>query len=410
MRAALATIAVLLVLPATAWSAAPALKGVGITNITPHTPIAAIDAELDRVDEVGANTLRADINWAALEPEQGRLDAAYVERIDRLVSGAKRRGIKPLLVVLRSPCWASAAPGAPEACPKSVITYPPRDPDDYGSIARRLAERYEGRLAGFEVWNEPDHEQEFYFAGPDKPQRYAALVRSANREIKRVAPGLPVLAGSLVGANGAFLEALYDAGMKGHYDGLAIHYYDLTLASIRAIRAVQRKHGDRAPLWLTEFGWTSCWPERRSEANHACVTSRQQARNYDDIFRALDGTRYLRAAVVYNLRDTRNAHFGILGTDGARKPAFSALRRVFSSAPGRPRAVTAAVRNGRLTGRAPVGDVVLAQGFRGTQFVYNAVLAPDRFGRFSLRLPSELRGTRLVVGQEWTGRQTTVYP
>jgi hypothetical protein len=395
-----------LLLPATAGAKpVPKLRGVSISNIGTRSDLGDIDAELNAVQALGANTLRADISWAGLEPDQqGTLDAGYLERIDHLVAGAHKRHIKPVLIVLRSPCWASSAP----KCDADAVAYPPKDPATYGAIAGRLAKRYKGRLAGFEVWNEPDHANQDYFKGPDKPARYAALVKAAYRAIKRVDHALPVVAGSLVGSNGAFLEALYRHGMQGFYDGLAVHYYDLTLASIRAIRRVQLKHADHTPLWLTEFGWTSCWPAKRTEGQHACVTAKQQAADLADIFRALRGRSFIRAAIVYNLRERPGEHFGLITAAGKHKPAFAAMQRAFRFGSGGPHHVTAHVRSGRLGGSAPAGDVVLVQGYRGKQFVYNAVLAPDRFGRFSLKLPGALRGARLEVFQEWTGLKTVV--
>ena len=86
-----------------------------------------------------------------------------------------------------------------------------------------------------------------------------------------------MLAGSLVGANGVFLKALYAAGIKGYYDGLAVHYYTLTLASLRSIHEVQVANGDTKPLWLNEFGWSSCWPRYRIQQEQACVTPQTQA-------------------------------------------------------------------------------------------------------------------------------------
>ena len=53
-----------------------------------------------------------------------------------------------------------------------------------------------------------------------------------------------MLAGSLVGSNGAFLRALYAAGIKGYYNGLSVHFYNLTLASVRSIHEVQLANGD----------------------------------------------------------------------------------------------------------------------------------------------------------------------
>lgn len=417
MSSSRALVAVLLAafaaaLPANAAAAGPVppVRGIGLTNVGADTPLAAIDAELAQAKALGATTVRAEVSWAALEPEfRGDRQTDYLARLDRLVAGAQARGIKPLLLLLRTPCWASTAPGAPESCPDDHDDFPPRDAGDYGAIAAWLADRYRGRLAGMEIWNEPDHLNEEYFQGPDKPGRYAALLKAADRALERADPKLPVIAGSLVGADGDFLEALYDEGIKGHYDALAVHYYDLSLASLRSIRQVQRRHGDRRPLWLTEFGWTSCYPAHKTESEHKCVTPKQQARDLGDVFRALRGTSWVRGAIVYRLRDTPTEHFGLLTTAGKRKPAFATLRRAFRQGLGRPRRVTARVSGGRVTGSAPAGDVVTVQGFRADgSFFYQATLAPDRFGRFSLSLPAEVRGSKLVVGQPWTKRSTTL--
>lgn len=409
--AALAALAALAAaLPATAHAGAvPPVRGIGLSNFGASTPLAAIDAELSQAKALGANTVRAEISWAALEPDaQFDLQSEYLARIDRLVAGARKRHMKPLLLLQRSPCWASSAPGAPGSCRSDFPEYPPRDAADFGSIAGRLAKRYTGRLAGIEVWNEPDHDQEAYFKGPDKPGRYAAVLKAAYRSINNADRRLPVIGGSLVGANGNFLKALYAKGIKGHYDGLAIHYYDLTLASIRAIHDTQRQHNDRKPLWLTEFGWTSCYPAARTEGEHACVTAKQQGLDLGDVFRALRGHSFIRAAVVYKLRDQSNEHFGVLRTDGSRKPSFAILRRAFTSGLPRPRGVTAHVSGGRLSGTAPAGDIVTVQGFHGKAFFYQAILAPDRFGRFSLKLPGAVYGSTLVVSQPWTGRKKSL--
>ena len=101
------------------------------------------------------------------------------------------------------------------------------DSAHYAAFVALLAQRYGDQLAAIEVWNEPDQANEHYFAGPEKPQRYAAILRAAYPAIKQAAPSVPVLGGSLVGSNGLFLRALYAAGIKGYYDGLAVHFYNL---------------------------------------------------------------------------------------------------------------------------------------------------------------------------------------
>ena len=71
--------------------------------------------------------------------------------------------------------------------------WPPRDPADYAAFVAYLAARYGTRLAAIEIWNEPDQANEDYFAGPNKVQRYAAVLRAAYPAIKAANPQVPVL-------------------------------------------------------------------------------------------------------------------------------------------------------------------------------------------------------------------------
>ena len=123
-------------------------------------------------------------------------------------------------MVESTPCWASSAPasllrrcvpgesqGRRVASEQSRRPTRPSSPSSPRATARSLA--------AIEVWNEPDQANEDYFAGPEKPQRYAAILRAAYPAIKQANPSVPVLAGSLVGSNGVFLRALYAAGHQG---------------------------------------------------------------------------------------------------------------------------------------------------------------------------------------------------
>jgi hypothetical protein len=272
-----------------------------------------------------------------------------------------------------------------------------------------LAQRYGSRLAALEVWNEPDQSNQAYFAGPEKPKRYAAVLRAAYPAIKQANPHVPVLAGSLVGANGVFLRAMYAAGIKGYYDGLAVHYYTLTLASLRSIHEVQVANGDTKPLWLNEFGWSSCYPHRRIEQEQGCVSAQTQARNLTNIFRSLAHTPWVTADVVYKLQDTAGEEFGAVTSRGKRKPAFAALSKVFTSPFGAVSPVTLSLRKrgNRVlaSGSGPVGDYMELEAFRGSTLRYRALFVLNRFNRYSIALPSALgsSGLRVRVYQFWAG-------
>ncbi|HEX4466921.1 MAG TPA: cellulase family glycosylhydrolase [Solirubrobacteraceae bacterium] len=390
------------------------LGGVNVMGITPQESSAAADRAIAVAKSLHAKVVRTDAAWAEFEPKQaGELDQRTLEFADRLVNDAAAAGIKVVMTVESSPCWATTAPHALLAkCTPGRLSkanaYPPRDPAAYASFAAFLAARYGSKLAAIEIWNEPDQSNELYFAGPEKPARYAAVLRAAYPAIKQVAPSLQVLAGSLVGSNGAFLKALYKAGIKGFYDGLSVHFYNLTLASVRSIHEVQLANGDATPLWLAEFGWTSCYPHKVQQ-EQGCVTTATQAANLSNMIRSLARAHYLAAAIVYKLQDSTGENFGMLAAGGAHKPSFGALSQVLRSPTGSISPVTLTLsRSGShvvASGSGPVGDFMRLEAFVAGALRFRAIFTLNRFNRFKLSLPAVLgtTGLRIRVFQYWAG-------
>jgi hypothetical protein len=373
------------------------------------------DQEIAQAHSLHAKLVRIESTWSVFEPlGSGQIDAQAQAFTDRLVADAAAAGIKVIMLVDGTPCWASSAPASLlSRCvprrPSKANSWPPTDPAAYASFVAYLAQRYGDNLAGIEVWNEPDQANELYFAGPHKAQRYAALLRAAYPAIKRANPRVTVLGGSLVGSNGIFLRALYAAGIKGYYDGLAVHFYTLTLAALRATHETQVANGDSTPLWLDEFGWSSCWPARRVQQEQACVTPTTQATNFSDIFRSLANTPYVAAEIFFKLQDSSGELFGALNARGAHKPSFSTLSHVFVSPLGSPSRVTLslAARGGGVvaSGSGPVGDFMQLEVLQHGVPRFRALFALDRFNRFSLALPRVLgsSGLQVRVFQRWAG-------
>jgi hypothetical protein len=392
----------------------PPLGGVNVIPIGPQ-PLREADRAISQAQALHAKVVRTEVPWSVLEPRgPSQIEPRALAFADRLVSDAASDGIRVIMFADSTPCWASSAPASLQrACvpgqSSKANAWPPTNPADYATFVAYLAQRYGTNIAAFEVWNEPDQANEDYFAGPEKPQRYAAVLRAAYTAIKQVSPTVPVLAGSIVGANGVFLKALYAAGIKGYYDGLAVHYYTLTLASLRSIREVQTANGDTTPLWLTEFGWSSCWPRYRLQQEQACVTPQTQALNITNTFRSLARTPYIAAETLYQLQGSTAENFGALNENGARKPAFAALAKVFTSPFGPVSPVTLSLRKqgGRVlaSGSGPVGDYMELEAFRGSALRYRALFVLNRFNRYSIALPSVLgtSGLRVHVYQYWAG-------
>jgi polysaccharide biosynthesis protein PslG len=395
-------------------SSPPPLGGVSIGSLSGGSNPAQADREIAWAKQLHAKLVRLEVPWSVMEPYgPGQVEASALAFTDHLAADAAADGIRLIMMVESTPCWASSAPTSllgkcSAARGGEANAWPPANPETYAAFVAYLAARYGAELAAIEVWNEPDQANEDYFAGPDKAARYAALLRAAYPAIKQANPSVLVLGGSIVGDNGKFLRQLYADGIKGYYDGLAVHYYTLTLAALRYIHEVQLANGDSAPLWLDEFGWSSCWP-RKIQQEQGCVTKQLQGVNLTDMFRSLAHTPYVAAMVVYTLQSSGSEDFGVLSATESRKPAFTALARVLASPFGEVSPATLSLRRkGKqlvASGSGPPGDYMELEAFQGTVLRYRTLFILNRFNEYSIRLPRVLgtSGLKVRVFQYWQG-------
>ena len=408
VRLLLALLAAALALPAAA-DAAPGLKanlkGVQIGAVLPDVPDTVADQELATAAKLGARVVRSSIEWSFIEPQAGTIDEAYLAKGDHLMAEARKRHIKVFLTLIGSPCWSTTAPApdcSTDAGRQDAAAYPPADDQAFARIAALVAARWQGDLAALEIWNEPDQRNELYWKGPDKVQRYADLLKATYPAVKAAAPGVPVAGAGIVGGNGKFLQALYDAGIKGSYDVLSVHYYDLVLLSLGEIRKVRAANHDTTPMWLGEFGWTSCLTRtRKTQDQHICVDRATQAQNLTDALGELRRQKDVVGAIIYAIRDNNQYDFGLLDAAGRPKPAFAAMSRAFHGHLGRQRALKLGVTRSRghlvAAGSGPGGDAFLLEAARGGQVVYRVAFRGDRFNGFRLALPAAIGTSGLKI-------------
>src|SRR5258708_11509225 len=92
------------------------------------------------------------------------------------------------------------------------------------------------------------------------------------------------------------------------------------------IRQGQRAAGDRTPLWLSEFGWTT------GTASPWYVSPSTQAADLSTALGMIAAMPGVAGASIYNLRDTstdpadENGNFGLLTADYIPKPAYGAVQ------------------------------------------------------------------------------------
>jgi polysaccharide biosynthesis protein PslG len=387
-------------------SSAP-LGGVSVGGLDYGSTAAQANQEVALARQLHAKVVRIVVPWSVMEArEPGQLEPSALAYTDRLVADAATAGIRVIIMVDSTPCWASSAPASllrqctPEQS-SAANAWPPSEPSAFAAFVAALTERYGTQLEAIEIWNEPDQANELYFAGPEKAARYAAMLRAAYPAIKKANPGVLVLGGSIVGDNGKFLRQLYAEGIKGYYDGLAVHFYTLSIAALRYTHEVQVANGDSTPLWLDEFGFSSCWPRQKLQQDQACVTPRLQAADLADVFHSLARVPYVAGVVVYKLQSSTNEEFGVLTATGAHKPAFATLAKLLVSPFGSPSPVTLLLRRKGhhvlASGAGPAGNYMELEALRGTVPRYRALFVLNRFNDYSIALPSVLGTSGLTV-------------
>jgi hypothetical protein len=263
-----------LALAALAPARAAAFLPAGFVGISPQSPSKASDFKLMR--KAGVQSLRMELNWASIEPENPLLADPNWSGFDHEVELAAESGLRMMPVVLGSPDWV-----APQ-----WIDLPVRSSWQRWAWARflRTAARRYGPNGSFwedhtripflpirrwEIWNEQNI---VTFASHPDPARFATLLRTAGRALHGVDPGAKVIVGGLFGrplqvppnvTSGGFLSGLYRAGnVKASFDGIALHPYVADVNAMRGqminLRRIMRAYGDaQTPIYVTELGWGS---------------------------------------------------------------------------------------------------------------------------------------------------------
>ena len=176
---------------------------------------------------------------------------------------------------------------------------PPDDFADFADFAAAVAARYRGRVRYYQIWNEPNGNNEWGFQDVN-PEHYTELLCQAYDAIKAVDPQAVILAGALTptlamdGRNMndlIFLQRMYNAGAAACFDVMSAQGYGLwsgasdqrlkpTVVNFPhnlLLRDLMVRNGDaHKPIWISEMGWNVV-PEGM-EARFGRVSEAQQAR------------------------------------------------------------------------------------------------------------------------------------
>lgn len=331
----------------------PPAVGFSVPDL-PFLDASQLDQQLAGIHQLGARWIRIELSWAQVQPDGA--DQYDWSRYDRVVEAAAKHQLKILGVI------DYAAPWARDPACAEHFQCQPQDVATFARYAGAVASRYrDSAVSAVEIWNEPNIRQ-FWLPAPD-PARYTALLQASYRQIKAVAPGLPVVTGGLspsatVGQTSFspldFLQRSYDAGLHGSFDAIGYHPYSYpNLPSLfnaasafsqidrtpRSLRTIMAAHGDvNRPIWLTELGAptggpgpTSTCATRGFTPNRTVVTECLQAKLLADAICQASRTPSLGPTFIYTYRDRGTGQasvenfFGVLRADGSRKSSYTAV-------------------------------------------------------------------------------------
>ena len=324
----------------------------------PFQPLPAIhtlradDTLLRQANEIGFRAVVQVLSWREIEPTSGEWHWEYP---DFLLQATEFYDLDLFARLDHPPTWARQA----TAEPMNGRSFP-FDEEAYLKFVASVAQRYQGRIRGYIIWNEPNLAREW--GGPPDPVGYTRLLRRAYEVIKQQAPEALVISAGLSPTNTQpgsneqaiddrlFLEEMYRAGAQPYFYSLGAHPYGfayspddphgahsgLNMNRLLDLRAIMKAYGDEAkPVWATELGWTT-----RGTGEHSglTVTPQEQA---DYLARAWNKAQtelpWLHVFTVWNLgqdlpEQDEKAGYSLLDEDGLPKPAYGALKEAFAEA------------------------------------------------------------------------------
>ena len=179
---------------------------------------------LELLRDAGVGWIRQELPWEQIEPvAKGQTtdpkfgDSTWA-KFDDIVERANRAGPESDPARRHEP-----ALGAARRTRRTVSARRVNDAD-YWDFVSQVATRYRGKVAAYQVWNEPNLNSEWGRQPPDAAA-YARLLRGASERIHAADPSARVLMAALAptlteNADALneliYLQQLYDAGVRGH--------------------------------------------------------------------------------------------------------------------------------------------------------------------------------------------------
>ena len=233
--------------------------------------------DLELINEMGFGWVKQGFAWRDIETNvKGEYDWW---KPDTIVQQVEDAGLKLIVRLDHQPFWAQANPDPP------LNNAPPGDIQDFADFCAEVARRYRGRIAAYQVWNEPNLTREWGNEVPD-PAAYTEMLRVCYAAIKAADPQAIVISAGLAPTGQTppiaipdteFLQGMYDAGAADYFDVLGVNapgyaappetspalaqltwgHRSFTFRRVEDMREIMVNNGDaEKQVAVLEMGWT----------------------------------------------------------------------------------------------------------------------------------------------------------
>jgi len=318
-RLALSCLTLLVILSAEASSTvapSPANNSLEFGVNLGSTPPELLDRLLDEARQLGASWIRVDLSWESVETQRGHRDYSYIEM---LVSKAKSRELRVLLLLTDPPDWALR---------------PSFNLNAWRDFVRETIERLGGLVSAWQIMNEPDSPE----VNPIPPQLYVDILSAAYGAIKEVRNADQVVTAGLTPVGIRYLEELYRLGGSEYFDVLGLNPYGPSPAAsasvVSTFMGLMRNLGlEGKPVWITEVGWPVVGEGLTGALKG--VGESGQAENLAAVFCLLSSLEGVEKIFWFKLMDgptglEETPHWGLIATLERRRPAYHVYREAVS--------------------------------------------------------------------------------
>ena len=235
--------------------------------------------QLHLVRLMSYNHIKQIFAWRDLEPLPGEWTW---EQADRILSEVERHDLRLIARLGKVPAWARAdalAAGSENAAHDA----PPANLEAWSNYCFRLAARYRGRIAAYQIWNEPNLSREWGNRPPDAAG-YVELLAACSTAIRKADPDAILISAGLspTGNNDksalpddVFLDHMYRNGFQQYIDIVGVHAPGyaapeigpddddaknrwFTFRRIEDLRKIMLMYNDEArQMAIMEFGYTT---------------------------------------------------------------------------------------------------------------------------------------------------------